>query len=741
MAALVFAVVSWDRLSALGQGLLLVGLVASAGAGSWAAARRGLQGTAEALGVLAVVLAPLVAQAVSITLELDDIDDVAWGNALVWSWWPFALGAIGAGALAFGRWVGVRGTRHLGAAVVQLAAVLWLAVAPLEPWATTIGFALLAAATAEVAVRLGDAAATVRTWRVGALLWSLVAIVAAATVAFDDPQAAGGRIATAALLGSVALASAAIEARWRPVGWTQSAEAAQVAAAGLVLAAVWRLVLDAVADDWAAVVLGAAAVAMAALAARVDRERLAPTRAVAGVAVLVTSATVLEAVGVAVEAAARVVDGAWALSATADIVPQGTPPVAWGVPSLAVLVAWAVAERETVGEEAVRLAAATAVLAAVLLVPPLAGWPVVVAFVAALVAVAVLAHLLVVVQVRPVPPVALALVVAAGAAATWSTATQGTTLAALVVALALGARTVQLAIRRDDRGLAALAAAVATAAGIGAVVVGLLTAGTAGGAVALVAALGGAAVVAAAARWSPDLGVPRPAALEAAAGAALVVGATAHLIALGVLADVDGVGGVGLLTVALAGGTVASAVAAGRRASVGRSWMEHAAAAAVEALAVTWYRLAEAEVAVPEAYTLPVAALAVVWALVAATSGRPEGERRASWSVEGPALAFALVPTAVVALADPGLTRQLLALVGGAAALVAGVAWHRRAPVDVGTAVLVVVGGQALAPYAAEVPRWLSIGLVGAVLVGVGATFEQRRRDLSEARRRYRSLV
>ena len=94
-----------------------------------------------------------------------------------------------------------------------------------------------------------------------------------------------------------------------------------------------------------------------------------------------------------------------------------------------------------------------------------------------------------------------------------------------------------------------------------------------------------------------------------------------------------------------------------------------------------------------------------------------------------------------MALGDPGLTRQLLALVGGAVALVVGVTWRRRALVDVSLAVLVVVGGQALAPYAAEVPRWLSIGLVGALLVGVGATFEERRRDVSEARRRYRSLV
>lgn len=45
-----------------------------------------------------------------------------------------------------------------------------------------------------------------------------------------------------------------------------------------------------------------------------------------------------------------------------------------------------------------------------------------------------------------------------------------------------------------------------------------------------------------------------------------------------------------------------------------------------------------------------------------------------------------------------------------------------------------------LAPYAAGVPRWLSFGAVGAVLLVLGLRYERRRRDARQAAHRVATL-
>ncbi|MCB0972257.1 MAG: hypothetical protein KDA97_12185 [Acidimicrobiales bacterium] len=740
VAALVFAAVSWDRLSALGQGLLLVGLVASAATGSWFAARHRLQGTAEALGVLAVALAPLVAQALRVTLDLGG-GERSWSAWIEWSWWPISLAAIGGGALAFGRAAGVRSTGHLGAVVVQVAAGLWLALAPISAEVGAVALGVLALASAEVARRLGSAAATLRTWKAGAALWAGVALLIATGAAFGRDLDGGGRALAALVLVAVAAALGAIDLRWRPVGWRGGADAAQVGAAAAVLAAIARLVVGVVSDGWVAPSVGAAAVGLVVVALAIDRARLAPTRAVAGAAIVGTSAPLVTGIGLVTEAAAEVADGAWTGPASASVPIGGGGPVAWGLAAIAVLVAWATAERRAVGRRTEPFVIGAAAIVVALVVPPLAGWPVAVVLAIALLVVALVAHVAVVVRPAPVEVVVLALVATAGLAGAWSAVTPAATLVALLVATGLAGRTVQVGMARQEGDLGLAAGVVGAAAGFGALLVALVLAEVDPGPTALVVSLVAAATVAVVARWAPEAAERPPAAGALASGAVVVVAAAVHVVTLLALADADDPGARALLTAAMVVGAVATAVAGARRAAVGRSWVEYAAASAAEAVAVIWYRLAEADIAVVEAYTTPLAAVAALGALSATVGPRGDGGTRPSWLVEGPAVALLLVPTALVALGDPGMTRQLLALVGGAVVLVAGVTWRRRALVDVAVAVLAVVGGQALAPYAAEVPRWLSIGLVGALLVGVGATFEQRRRDVSEARRRYRSLA
>jgi hypothetical protein len=94
----------------------------------------------------------------------------------------------------------------------------------------------------------------------------------------------------------------------------------------------------------------------------------------------------------------------------------------------------------------------------------------------------------------------------------------------------------------------------------------------------------------------------------------------------------------------------------------------------------------------------------------------------------------------LVGLGDPGALRPLAGLVAGAAVLAVGAVTRRRAAVDVGTAAVLVLAVRHLGPVAADLPAWITLGLTGAVLLAIGATFEQRRRDLGEVRDRYRSL-
>lgn len=65
----------------------------------------------------------------------------------------------------------------------------------------------------------------------------------------------------------------------------------------------------------------------------------------------------------------------------------------------------------------------------------------------------------------------------------------------------------------------------------------------------------------------------------------------------------------------------------------------------------------------------------------------------------------------------------------------------RQAPLLLGGGVLAVDALRLLGPYAAALPRWLTLGAAGLLLVGVGATYEQRRRDVTRLRERYDALT
>ncbi len=739
-AALVFAAVSWNHLGAIGQGTLLVGLTLAAGFATDRAARRRLRGTAEALGVLTVVLGPLLAQAVRITLDLPATSDRTWADLADWSWWPFALMVIGGAALAFGRWVCVRSPQHLGVVLVQVGLPVWVALAPVSPIVVAVVLVVQATLVALGPLVWQRDHPTAGTWAFGAVAaWGLGLVVAlGAALQFDLGTA--DHLWTAAALGLTAVGAGVVAWRWRDT--PTLADPAAFGATGALFLGVGRLLVGWVPDVAWWPIMGLLAALGLVLAARAGA-RAAAISAGCWIAVVFAAVPVLDG-AIAVADAAGVTGAAWRHTASAGVLTKtelGVRP-AWAS-SLAGIVALAAA---VVGARGARRQATGALVAlaalAVLVVPALAGGSV------ALVTLATLAAALGLAGVAWRSPnrgfLASASLGVLAIGLVWAAGNAGLVLAVGAVAAVLGLAAVVRGVGAGDVTLAAAGAVLAAGAlpaeaGWAAWVLGAEPAWSL--AVASIAAAG-LGVLACVGRVPPS--TAEFGARDAAASAGGVVLVVAHVAAVLSI----GIAGPGPLaaasSAALAVGIVALAVVAVSLVRSGPQRWLSAVAAGAEAVVLVWVRLAISDVSVVEAYTVPVAVLLVGGTVLAAWAGAgrsPEGLRsRPSWSLEGPALVMAVGPTALTALSDPGLVRQIVGLGLGAVLLAVGAGWRRRAPLDIGAAAVVVLGLHALLPYASDVPRWMSLGVVGAVLVALGATFEDRRRDLSQAKRRYASL-
>lgn len=262
-----------------------------------------------------------------------------------------------------------------------------------------------------------------------------------------------------------------------------------------------------------------------------------------------------------------------------------------------------------------------------------------------------------------------------------------------------------------------------------------LTPATAPAALAHAAAL--ACATGAALDWQPShtallvLAVPVAAALPAArlGGSPATVpvevtGAMAGLLAIGLaLTDPP------LLALVLA---LCGVVAAGTAIRPDRRPVGYAAAALF--VLATWVRLAAWDVETPEAYTLPV----TVPALLVGALHRRRDPQTSSWTAYGPGLAATLVPSLVAAWGDAHWSRPLL--LGLAALLVTllGARHHIQAPLLLGGSVLTLDALHELAPYLVQVtdalPRWVPPALAGLLLLALGATYEQRIRDVRRVR-------
>ncbi|ROO50667.1 hypothetical protein EDC02_5518 [Micromonospora sp. Llam0] len=164
-----------------------------------------------------------------------------------------------------------------------------------------------------------------------------------------------------------------------------------------------------------------------------------------------------------------------------------------------------------------------------------------------------------------------------------------------------------------------------------------------------------------------------------------------------------------------------------------RPWVLAMTALASEIVA-WWLLLSSAQVALTEAYTLPLAlaALGVGWLTLRA---HPQ---RSSWLGYAPGLAAALLPSlGSVLVADGQPVRRLLLGTGAVAVVLVGAAYRRQAPVMIGGAVLTVLALRELVAVWDLLPRWSFLAVGGLALITLAVTYERRRRDL----RRLRTVV
>ncbi len=732
LSAVTFAIVTWARLGASGRGLLLSAMTVLAGSVAIALQRR-LRATAETLTGLTLVLALVDWYALRRSGVGHGVDFETW-----WAIGTALVAAIGmAGAIRFG----LRSAR-LGAAVLALVSGAFTVAATTDAfWTAAVGSALVATAAANVAAlldRRGRWSDAARVLVSGSAVVELVALALAITAATQidvSTDAPGPALAVLSL--GLAPAFSAFVARQRLAGRTEADVLVGLATASVIGALVTLLMadLDPIALLAAGAGLGVVAVAIGRLASRPLRVGVAGagTGAIAlgllgafprvYLAVVGPLAWLADPWSGPLGGAARdhlgptdplVLHGGWAaggvlVAAAAGAMvavarPRWRPPLAGATPAAAVAVGALPAAL------AVGLVASGASIGAVL------GIELGVAVALTGGGVALESRQAVVVPWL-LGAAGLLVVPAAG----WAVTDRTATLVSLGVVVAV----------------AGLAGALARGAAFGAALTGLAGAAALAEAGAAVAAAGGAAG-------------PAGFAVAVTGGTLLVLGALGRrpgfegpppegpaLEVVGALGLVLGTGMSSVSSYWLAATLTAAVPALGTAAlrrdrALGYGWSS--AAAAVGAV---WAWLAVAHVTVLEAYTLPAAA-----AVLAAGVMRRRADRAvSSWPGYGVGLTLALGPSLVVALDRGGTARPFGVIAGALVCVVVGGRLRLRAPLMLGAGALIALAVDDLGPVAAQLPRWVSLGAVGLLLLWLGASAEHRLEQLRRWRTAFEQLA
>ncbi|MFI1706993.1 SCO7613 C-terminal domain-containing membrane protein [Streptomyces griseoruber] len=688
VAAMVFTLVSWGHLGITGRSLVLGGVTLAVLGAPVALLRRGLRSTAESVAGLGLALTVLDAYALyeAAFAGADGVTYTALAStvlAALWAAYGMALDEL-------------RLPRPAALLAGQLPLPLWVVAADGGPYAVTAALLLTAAGDAVVALRVSGRplrpVALVCAFTVGGL-----GVLASVVLSLD--ASGPGAAARAAGLLLLAAAIALGVARFTPhtalaTGTALAAGLCAVAGAGGVL----RVSLPGTWVVPACLACGIALLAVARGTAPVRRGLTLASYAVQGGAVL----WALPAAGVALLGPTvwlgRVWAGAPEDARAAVTVDAFWPPHSATAPLVLVVVAALLAVRGDARWRPYALGpawAAAVALPAALELPYAAGLSLLGLLVTALL---------------------------------W----RGTPSAAgLAVATSLSLGLLSLAAEPATLTVLASLTAVFAAAALRGRAAPVPAAASLGHATALACAVG------ASAGWRPEhiallvLVVPVAAALLAPriadpAGtlAVEITGAVAGLVAVGLaLPDLP------LLALVL---SLCAVITAGTAVRPDRRRVGHAAV--VLFVLASWVRLAAWQVGVPEAYTLPV----TVPALLVGVVRRRRDPRSSSWTAYGPGLAATLLPSLAATWGDPEWTRPLL--LGAAALLVTllGARHRLQSLLVLGGAVLVVDALHELAPYLVQaadaLPRWVPPALAGLLLLALGATYEQRLRDVRKVR-------
>ncbi|MCZ2829364.1 hypothetical protein O2W14_11015 [Modestobacter sp. VKM Ac-2986] len=186
---------------------------------------------------------------------------------------------------------------------------------------------------------------------------------------------------------------------------------------------------------------------------------------------------------------------------------------------------------------------------------------------------------------------------------------------------------------------------------------------------------------------------------------------------VGVLAVVH-LGWGGHLLAAAGGLAVLGAALTGYAARTGRTPARAGGCTAL--VAAAWLAAADAGTDLPEAYTLPAAAVLLLYA------GRSLATER-SWPAWGPALVTGFAPSVTLAVLDDGLLRLVLVVAAAALTMTLASRSDVRAPFVVGAVSVVTVALGRLA-VTLPFPGLLAVLVAGVVLLAVGARYETRRR-------------
>ncbi len=775
VAAIIFLAVSWGRLGVGGRSAVMAGVTALAGLAAVRTHRRGLVSTAEWLSLLTVALAVLDC------FGARAADLAGLGSTSAAAYWSGALAlvAVLAGLLAM-----VLPTRslRLAAAVLGLLPVPLLSVhlsSGIDPQLALFAVGMTAQTVAALALvaawPFGAGAKDARlVVGAGGALSLMVASLAAGGAAYgEDGSLVVGAALLLVLAAVLAVAGSVLDRR---AGYAAAVPVLDGAAVVLLVAAAWAPVFDLVADRWQPGVFAAIGAALVAAARLVPVLRRTAVALVALAAALLPALAAAEPVADAVEAMLRPLHTPWAYR-VADVAVVADRPAVFELATAGVallLGAWVLQAR------LLAAAAVPLLLGAAALAPPAFGaaYPLTLGVSVGLAAAALVAGA--VLDARGRVAVGWAALGSAGGllvlTTAWSLAADRATLAVLpavalvllagaavsrasealrpwrvglvVSALLLGVAEAAALLRYDGAGwpavwslalslLVVVAAAVAASVALRTAVEDPFWAPLHSAAVVVA---GGALVAdaAALARFSDVAAAGCGLAAAGVAGALLALtGAPVPLRrpVRGVLQVVAGLAAVPALALAaldgerlwvallLAGLGVAVVATTPSRHQLG--WV-----AGVVLAASSWVRLAMAEVDAPEAYTAP----GGVALLVLGALRRRRDPAYGSWQAYGSGLSLVLLPSLLRAVTDSGDLRPFLLALTAAAVLAAGAARRLQAPLVLGGVTLGVDALVQLAPYLAAaydvVPRWVTIGLLGLALVGAGATYEQRVRDL-----------